>query len=474
MASTFAGIEIGSRALTASQTVLDVIGQNTANVSTPGYTRQIVDIAASEPISYGSGSIAAGQVGTGVSVVAINRVRDSFVDQQVYSANGDQGALNKLRDTLTEVEQAYGEPNTKTGVGTQLSTFLNSFSDLAANPENVGIRSTVLNNAEALANEFRSVSTALNQINPEISAKVAAGVGVVNTIAGQIADLNKQIGLSVANGEHPNDLQDRRDQLLASLSSQVDINVSYLKNPQTGHPTGEVNVRISGFTLVDGDSANALPTQATPPGSEPGLLTASGEQITLGGGELYGLVKASTLVAGYQSDLNTLANNVITAVNTVHAQGYGLDGQTGRAFFSGTDAASIDVSAAVKSNLNVIAAAAAPSVGNTFASGNGDNATAIARLTSTPVIGNATLDDYYNSRIGIIGADTQSYTNQASSQEKIVQQLQNQQSSVSGVNLDEELTKMLQYQRSYQAAARVINTMDSVLNTIVNGLLTGL
>ncbi len=120
--------------------------------------------------------------------------------------------------------------------------------------------------------------------------------------------------------------------------------------------------------------------------------------------------------------------------------------------------------------MNKIAAAAAPTPPNTFAPGNGDNARALANLASDQVIGNFSLNSYYNSRVASVGADSQTFQQEADNQAKVLSQLQNQQSSVSGVNLDEELTKLLQYQRAYQAAARVINTADAFLNTIINGL----
>jgi flagellar hook-associated protein 1 FlgK len=310
----------------------------------------------------------------------------------------------------------------------------------------------------------------MTQIKPEIQAKIAVKVGDVSALAGQIAALNKQIRLSLAAGDHPNDLLDKRGTLLDTLSGLVDIQVMESSHPETGKPTGEVQINVGGYALVQGDTANALPTTMTTANGNLGLITSEGNTIPLRGGELYGLVKATTLLTGYQDDFNTLVRNLITAVNTQHSFGVGLDGTSGRPFFTGTDATSIGLNPAIKSDLNVIAAATAPTPPTPFASGNGDNARALAALTSGPVINGFSLSEFYNSSVGRVGADSRAFITEADNQDKVVNQLKNQQQAVSGVSLDEELTHMLQYQRSYQAATRIINVMDDILNRIINGI----
>jgi flagellar hook-associated protein 1 FlgK len=473
MPSTFFGIEIGTRALMTNQLALQVIGQNTANVNTEGYSRQVVQFDQTDPYTLPDYPHAQpGMLGTGVTIAAINRIRDAFIDRRVFAANSWQGAIGNLRDILGRVEEAYNEPS-DTGIGQLMTNLFNSFADLSANPESGAIRSTVRNNAETLIAAIRSVDAAMTQINPEIQAKIAVKVGDVNSLAGQIAELNKQIRLSIAAGDHPNDLLDKRGVLLDTLSSLVDIQVTESSNSATGKPTGEVQINVGGYALVQGDTANALPTTMTTANGNLGLVTAEGNTIPLRGGELYGLVKATTLLASYHDDLNTLVGNLITAVNTQHSLGVGLDGVTGRPFFTGTDAASINLNPVIKSDLNVIAAAAAPTPPTPFATGNGDNARALAALTSRPVIAGFSLSEFYNSSVGRVGADSRSFIAEADNQDKVVNQLKNQQQAVSGVSLDEELTHMLQYQRSYQAATRIINVMDDVLNRIINGLGAG-
>jgi flagellar hook-associated protein 1 FlgK len=481
MPSTFFGFEIANSALQANQLALDVVSNNTSNINTPGYTRQIPVLSESAPAASGAGGTAgqAGQLGTGVTVASIDRVRDNYVDQRVWAANATQGSVTNLSDVLNEVQAAYNEPSTY-GIGQQMTDFFNSFSDLSANPQSGAIRATVINNGEELANGFHSVSSALSQIAPEISGKITDAINTVNNLAGQIAGLNKQITLSIASGDQPNDLQDERGALLDQLSSLVNIQVTNAVNSQTGQASGAVNINVGGFSLVQDGTASTLPATPATTNGNLGLTTASGATIPLSGGEVYGLIKAGTLVQGYQADLDTLASNLISAVNTIHASGAGLDGSTGNLFFTtqpaapGTGAAeAINVNPTIINDPNKIAAATAPIPPNTLATGNGDNASQIAALTSTPVINGFSLDSYYNAKVAGIGADAQTYQSQVTNQQNVVTQLQNLQSSTSGVNLDEELSNMMQYQRAYQAAARVLNTADSFLLDVINGLGSG-
>lgn len=157
-------------------------------------------------------------------------------------------------------------------------------------------------------------------------------------------------------------------------------------------------------------------------------------------------------------------------MNGQHSAGAGLDGSTGRPLFVGTDASNIGLSQAVQNSTDAIAAATAPTPPATVAIGNGDNARALAQLAQQSLIGTNTLNQTYISQVARVGADSKSAKTNTANQDSIVTQIQNQQSSVSGVSLDEELSKLIQYQRSYQAASRFITIIDDTLDRIINGL----
>ncbi len=472
MPSTFYGMEIGRRALNASQMALNVVSHNTSNVNTPGYSRQTISLSASDPFTYpGVNSEQLGQLGTGVNIDSVNRVRDQFLDKRIHGANSTQGGLTQLTDILGRVEQVYFEPGV-TGVGQLMTDFFHAFADLSANPESAATRATVRNKAQALVTAFHQVDATLQQVAPEVQSKVTDKANEVTSIATQIAGLNKQIRTATAMGEKPNDLMDQRGVLLDKLSSIVDIQTIPVKQSDTGRDTGEINVLVNGFALVQNDTASTLPATVTTQGGI-GLLTANGDAIPLRGGEIHGLIEAKTHVEGYIKDLDTIASNLVRAVNTLHQSGYGLDGATGRSFFAGTKAADINLDVTIQTDLNAIAAASAPHTGVPFAPGNGDNARALARLSDTAVIGNLTLNQFYSGSVATVGADQRGYSLQADNQGKVLESLKSQQSAVSGVSLDEELTSMLQYQRTYQASARIISIMDDTLDRMINGMGAG-
>jgi flagellar hook-associated protein 1 FlgK len=466
MSSTFGTFELAGRALRASQGVIGVIGHNLANVNSPGYSRQQAHLAASPPYTLSSFFYRApGQIGTGVDLVAITRIRDAFLDDRLQQAGSYQAEYQSLRDILTRAQTAYNEPG-NSGLNSQLTAFFNSFQELSRNPESGGIRATVRQQAVTLSKRFNQVHAVLNQIELDIQNLVNARLDEANSLAQQIGKLNKEIRASRAIGDNPNDLSDRRDELVRQLSAIVDLKVLEPLDGK-GVQTGEINLSVGGYALVLGDFVQSLPTRFTSVGGQPQLL-GQGDPIPVQSGSVGGLIKANDLIGEYRSRLNEIASALIERVNAQHRTGYGLDGGTGRPFFAGTDASNITLDAAILGDLDAIAASGPTA--NPPALGNGENARAIAQLRSVQIFGPMTLLDYYGVSIAKIGTDVRAYENQSENQTFIMQQMKNLRNSISGVSLDEEMTLMLQYQRSYQAAARYLNTIDSMLDQLINQL----
>lgn len=466
MSSTFGNFELAGRALRASQGVIGIIGHNLANVNSPGYSRQQAHLAASPPYTLSSFFYRApGQIGTGVDLVAITRIRDAFLDDRLQQAGSFQAEYQSLRDILTRAETAYNEPSSA-GLNNQLTAFFNSFQELSRNPESGGIRATVRQQALTLSKRFNQVHDVLSQIELDIQNQVHARLDEADSLAKQIGKLNKEIRSSRAIGDNPNDLLDRRDELVRQLSTIVDLQVLEPLDSK-GVQTGEINISVGGYALVLGDFVQGLPTDFTSVGRQPQLI-GQGEPINVHSGSVGGLIKASDLIAEYRTRLNEIASALIERVNTQHRIGYGLDGGTGRPFFAGTDASNITLDAAIYGDLNAIAASGPTA--SPPALGNGENARAISELRSVQMFGPMTLQDYYGVSVAKIGTDVRAYENQAENQVFITQQMKNLRNSISGVSIDEEMTQMLQYQRSYQAAARYLNTLDNMLDQLINQL----
>lgn len=469
MPGTFSGLEISSRALRADQTVIDTVGHNISNVNTAGYSRQTVELAATDPYTYPglTHGTEPGQLGTGVEVTSITRARDEFVEQRLNTGVGDQSKYAVLRDMTQRVEDAYNEPGAG-GLNSLITATFNAFQQLANTPETTATRDYVRSQAQTTAAGFRNVSSGLDKIVSDITDRITADVGQANSLAKQVAALNAQIVASTVSGDHANDLEDKRDALVRQLGSLVGATSTPVVDA-SGRPNGAVNVYVGGASIVQGKDAFALPTGYVSTGGV-AYLTDGTNLTEIKTGEVAGLVQATDQISQYRADLNKVASTFINAVNTQHAAGYGLDGSTGQPFFTGTDAATIAVSPQIMASTDAIAAAAAPAPGQTVATGNGDNARAIADIANQQLFGLETINSYYSSRVAQIGTDAQGYDQQATNQDQVVAQLQNQRNSVSGVSLDEELTNMLQYQRSYQAAARMMTTFDDMVQTLISAV----
>jgi flagellar hook-associated protein 1 FlgK len=464
--ATFTGLEIASRALKTNQSVLDVVGHNVANVNTPGYSRQTAALVATPPdTAYdAANSNFAAQLGTGVDLASVSRIRDEFIEVRLQNAEGDQSKYNSLRDALQRVEDTFNELSTD-GVGKQMTATFNAFLEVARAPEGDSARSLLRSQGETVSRTIRQVFNGLNNLDADLKGRGAMLVQQVNDLASQVADLNGQIHVATIVGGHPNDLEDKRDILVKQIAGLVGAQAQPDHDAQ-GNPTGYVTVRVNGATLVQEDKVNPLPDTFAMQAGVP-QLAGSDFMVPVKSGEVSGLIQASDMIAHYVADLNSLVSTFISTVNTQHQAGYGLNGQTGLNFFSGTNASDIGMDANIEGDLSAIAASTPPVSGSTVAPSNGDNARLIADIGSRRLFGTQTLVAYHSAKMAQVGADAQGAERQAANQEKVVQQLQNMRDSTSGVNLDEELTHMLQYQRSYQAAARMVTMFDSLVEDLI-------
>ncbi|GIV16660.1 MAG: flagellar hook-associated protein 1 [Armatimonadota bacterium] len=443
---TFFGIELASRALQSMQMAMNTTGHNLANINTPGYSRQRVNLATTEPqVLQGIKTLF---MGSGVRVDSIQRIRDIFLDGRVAATNSEYQRLNTLYQRLTQVEDVFSEP-TDAGLSRQIVAFFNAFQELSTNPENVGTRASVYQQAEGMARTFRQLAGRLDEIFAEMEQRVQATASEINSIAQSIADLNVKIRYNKALGTMPNDLLDQRTNLIEKLSEYVNVRVTDL-------PDGTVRISLGEFVLVEAERTNTLPDGIDYVNK---LFTdGAGVQARIAGGSVRGLMDAMEYIRNYRTRLDTLANEMVQAVNAIHETGYGLDGNTGYRLLEGSDALTIRVSEDVV-DINHIAA------GVTSAPGDGQKALEIARLRQSPLIGleNKTIPDYYTALVAELGEHTRAASIGQENQKIILQNLQAEREAVSGVNMDEEMANLLRYQRSYQAAAQLVSVMDATI-----------
>lgn len=470
MTSAFFGINIALRGLQAQQKGLEVSSHNVANANTPGFTRQRAVLVATTPFPVPALNrpLGPGQLGTGVEAATIDRIRDAFLDAQIRYELSSLGRWEERSQALAQVETVFMEPG-ETGLATLLNQFWNSWQELSKYPESAPVRTTVVETANALAEALRHTYQQLQDIQDNLETSLSIQVQQVNTLTSQISGLNRQIQAIKLAGDQPNDLLDRRDKLLDELSQVLSIQVEL-------HDDGSVTVTGAGMTLVEKNEATEL-------------MVAISDVEDSYGGKFLGLREAWDQVERYKADLDALAKALAGNVNTIHQEGAttgdtekGLDlyGNPGGLFFvkegasdAPTGAGDIAVNPDLISDVNKIAAASGTPSSPPVPPppGDGTNALAIAQLRNKQVTigsGTYTIDDFYRNLVARLGVSAHEANRMVENQTTLVDQLKQRRDSLSGVSLDEEMANLIQFQRAYEAAARVIATMDSLLDTIIN------
>ncbi|NOZ06876.1 MAG: flagellar hook-associated protein FlgK [Chloroflexi bacterium] len=461
MPSTFSGINIALRAVLTNQRAIDVISHNVANVNTPGYTRQEAVLVTSEPwtepgLVHGSNP---GQVGTGVQISQIRRYATSFFDQRIRGESQTLGRWQITRGALEQISVMFTEPS-ETGVAAALDQFWSAWQDLASNPESLAARETVIQDSKNLTTLFHTFHSQLANQQKDIDHQLSSYVQKVNESASELARLNTIIAKVESIGDHPNDLLDRRDMILDRLAEIVDIQYAIGENDAT-------TVAIGGHSLVMGSQSVKLQVGPDPANNNLSKLTWAddGSQASISDGEMAGVIHVrDSVIPDLQSKLDTLAQSLISAVNTVHNAGYALDGTTtGLDFLQGTGANDIAVAF---DDPALIGAA-----GNASSIGDGNQALAISALHEQTIVGGqATAADSFRTLITSLGLDTQHAQTMVQNRSLLVDHLKQNKESQSGVSLDEEAVNLIRFQRGFQAAARAMNVVDEMLNQIVNTL----
>jgi len=333
--SNFLSLEIGKRSIMTHQTALSVTGHNVANANTAGYTRQVANLVTTRP--YYTPTLTAnsgvGQLGTGVEVATLERIRDSFLDGQIRNENKTLGYWEAIYDTLAKIEVILNEPS-ENGLRTVMDQFWESWQDLSAHPENESVRAVVVQRGAALADAFNHIHKQLTELREDVNAFVQVKVNEINSIAQQLADLNQQILSITIAGKQPNDLLDKRDLLLDELSKIAAITVNYDQN-------GMVAVQLGGRALVQGKDYARMETIADAQGMFQVVWSDTKTAVRIDDGELKGLLDArgatqldkspsiyKEIIPDMIDNLNQLAKTIILRTNEIHRSGFSLNNQT--------------------------------------------------------------------------------------------------------------------------------------------------
>ncbi|MCM3743886.1 flagellar hook-associated protein FlgK [Sporosarcina luteola] len=518
MRSTFMGLETNKRGMFTQQSALYTTGHNISNANTPGYTRQRVNMQATAGFP-GVGlntPTMPGFLGTGVEAGSIQRIRDTFVDQQFRQESNKLGYWESRSKAISQMEDVLNEPSDY-GLQKSLSQFWQSLQDLAVNPENNGARAVVVERGMSVAESFNYMDKSLKEIQTNLGHEINATTHEVNSLLKQISDINRQIQEIEPNGYLPNDLYDARDVLIDQLSEYFPIETNYDKSGGRALSIAEGSVTVSvkmqngeDIVLVSGREHVQIQADPNPllkvdpdgtvtnqpiAGLKISALSVSPDVTTSGAtrgfsdfkdnGKVkslmnsYGTSDGKGLYPEMFSGLDRMAKAFAEEFNKVHGLGTDLTGNKGEDFFIHTDkdieftAGNISVSSMIKKNPNLIAAS--DSEIGSAEEGNGKNAKALGNIQFKGIPGadglnGSTVQTFFQGIIGELGVNGQQAERMTGNTAVLKASVEHRRASISSVSLDEEMTDMIKYQQAYNASARMITVIDETLDKIINGM----
>ena len=330
MGSTFSGIELGKRSIMANTDAITTAGHNISNANTEGYSRQRVQIKEFDPLYKPDLTRAErpGQIGQGVDVIGIERIRDTLLDKRIVAQANQESYWDTRSKYYMMLEQIYNEPY-DVSIRSNMDKFWESWQELSVNPESKAARQAVVTRGETLTDSINERWTALNGVATIINGDIDATVKQVNDLTAQIAALNGEIVRSRAMGDNPNDLLDRRDLLVDKLSALIDISTDD-RDPD------EFMIHTGGEIIVQGSVRRGI--ELVPRYDDTGynkvIWSDTQEDAFFRGGTLAALIELRDVdIRQEMQDLNEMTLNFADLVNDVHRNAVGANKVTGIDFF---------------------------------------------------------------------------------------------------------------------------------------------
>jgi flagellar hook-associated protein 1 FlgK len=454
-------MDLARQTLMADQAALGVISNNVANQNTPGYTRQVVNWQTRDSVTIGSYTMGEG-VAVGSQGVS---QRDRILEQRVQQQTQTQAQSEALSSALNQIQNIFGLSSTSsssssTALGSAMDSFFGALSSLTANPSDATTRQAVMTAAKNLADAFNAASNQMTQISTDLDKQASGYVDRINTLTSTIAALNKQIG-STSPDSDAGVLEDQRQQAIAELSQYLGL------NQITNESNGITLTTSNGAVLVSGGQSYAMSTTQIA-GVTHLLAGGSSQDVTVGltGGALGGILAArDQQIPAFQGALDKLAYSLGTQINQVNAQGFDGNGNPGQAIFalppSATGAAGLIGMAAADPQSIAAAASGEGATGNS-------NALLLAQVSTSTIVAGQTAFGFFTSLLAQIGSAASGATTDNTAQQTMLTQLTSQRNALSSVSLDEEAANLTNYQRAYQAAAKVFSIADEIMASALN------
>lgn len=441
-------LNIAATGLTAAQTAMDTIAENLSNANTPGYVSQTANL-----VTNPGGDLLG--VGDGVRVTSVQQSDDSLLVAQVQQTQGALSQSTALQQVLQQAQLSFQEPSS-TGLSSDLSNFWQSWDNIASNPSDPADRNQVVTQAQNLVSDLQQASQQLATVTSNASSQLSQVVSDANTLLSQVATLNGQIFAVQTAGGSPNSLIDQRNNLMNRLSSDIGAVGSV-------QPDGTYQVKVGNVAVVSGTTADSL-SLASSGGQQSLVASVGGASMTLPttSGTAAGLMAAvNQYLPGYQSQLDSVANALASTVNSQLTAGYTATGAAGQPLFTGSGAAALSVNPAIAADPAQVAASSTSTVPD--ATNDGSNAQAVANLWNS-----ATGPDVaYRSLVQQVGSQVSSINNQVQASTSMANSAQANFQSVAGVDSNQQMVNLLNFQQSYQAAAKVIATVSAAVQSLL-------
>ncbi|MDE3203341.1 MAG: flagellar hook-associated protein FlgK [Acidobacteriota bacterium] len=444
------GLSIAATGINASQTAMDNIAENLANTNTPGYVDQTANLTASAMV----GPYA---VGGGVSVTSITQANDAILATNSNQTQGSLAQSTALQQVLQQAQMAFQNPSSTSGLSNDLSNFWQSWDQVTANPSSSAARQGVIDSAQTVVSDLSQATTQLQSTTAGASAQLTSTVSQVNGYLTQMAQLNSQIVLAKSSGGSINSLMDQRNAVMTDLASSIGAT-------GVSQPDGSLLVQVGGVTLVQTNWSDTVALKSTGGVTQ---LVAQTSNVTVNpsSGTTAGLMAAvNQYLPGFQTQLDAVANNLASTVNTQLAAGFTATGAAGQALFTGTGAGGIAVNPALVTDPTLIAAASTSSL--PAATNDGSNAQAIANLYNSPGGPDAT----YRTLVQNVGDQVAAVNDSVTSNTSLANTAKQNLQAAVGVNQNNELVSLMNFQQTYQAAAKVISTVDSAVQSLLNAV----
>ncbi len=406
-------------------------------------------------------------LGQGAKLAGVERVVDRFLEAGLLTLNGDLGSAEAEHQALAAIQEIF--PTTG-GIDSALSAFFGALSDLANNPGGLSERVSVIGKANAVGETLRQARELLNAAQRNVDDELQSVTSRVNLLTQEIAGLNRQISFSEIGQASANDFRDQRHTRIQELVRLTGASVREEED-------GQVTVISNGLLLVSGARAAALDSSALNGAGFRQVTFETPDGLAFDASGLFTSGKIGALldmrdnrIQGIVDRLDQMAVTLVNAINGQHALGFDLSGAPGGDLFTAIAtvqgaAAIVRVDAALAADPRRIAAASSA----TAVPGDNRNALALLNLreASHPTLGNLTLQDSYLALVGEIGSSVESARTSLEFRESLLQQTQAQREAVSGVNMDEEMTKMIMFQRAFEASSLLVRTADDMYGELI-------